>query len=267
VGRTWQPDKLLALARKTFDYQWSLEDETNPPLESKDDYLGLHHAALSVSWKLGLAQYHASQAITAIPRVVRNAPDKATAAGVLMMTSMSGHKEAEAFEAAMLIAEAHTIAAAQALHSVMDIFANVVYIALRLNAVKSIPERRRSLYTVAEILKDDKLGAMLSSVLNSAEFRYLSAYVNTTKHRRLLSHRFTIEIKKPQKFGLRFRPFKYEFKKGDAQIFPNKWMDDFVRESLFFVSDAVARMGRAVERSLSAKAIAAPSVSSAAAAK
>jgi hypothetical protein len=29
VGRTWQPDKLLALARKTFDYQWSLEESGN----------------------------------------------------------------------------------------------------------------------------------------------------------------------------------------------------------------------------------------------
>jgi hypothetical protein len=214
---------LLALARKAFNYEWSLDHEINPPLETTNDYLGFASAVESVSWKLGLAQYHEAQAVTAIPGAIGDVPDRATAAGALMLASMSGHREAEAFEDAIQMAEAHSLAAAQAFHSTMDILANVLYIGLGLDSIQPISERKRNLYRVAQMLRSQngKLASALESILASDACKYLVAFVNTTKHRRLVARRFRITIGEPRKFGLTFLPFKYEF--GDViQLLPSK---------------------------------------------
>jgi hypothetical protein len=253
LNKSWQPSKLLDLAVKAFNYKWSIEHEVNPvPLESKDDFLSLQSSALSVPWKLGLAQYHAAQSITAIPSILpSNASNRSSAAAVLSLAAMSGSEEGEPFEFAVLMTEAHAIAAAQALHSIIDILADVIYIALRLNEKGSIPERRRNLHNVSQLAKDKQLSAESETILASKVFRYLTAYVNTTKHRRLVNHRFTEELVEPKRFGLRFLPFRYEFSDNDVKMFPSEWVDEFLKESLSFVSEAATKIGSRLETLLS----------------
>ena len=169
---------------------------------------------------------------TAIPAALpEDAPDKSTAAAAFIFTLNSD--EGEPFAEALLMTEAHAIAAAQALRSVIDILADVIYIALRLSEIKAIPERNRSLLRVAKLVRhvDENLSTDLEAVQTSDVFRYLSAYVNTTKHRRLVDHHFTWEFEDSRRFGLRFLPFRYEFAENDVAIFPSKWTDDFI-ESL-----------------------------------
>jgi hypothetical protein len=62
--------------------------------------------------------------------------------------------------------EAHAIAAAQALHSVIDILVDVIYIALRLNEIRAIPERYRTPQEVARLVKhiDEQLGVDLEAI-------------------------------------------------------------------------------------------------------
>jgi hypothetical protein len=169
---------------------------------------------------------------------------------------MSYSEEGESFAEAVSMTEAHAIAAAQALHSVIDILVDVIYIALRLNEMKAIPERYRTLQRVARLVKpiNEQLSADLEAVRTSDDFRYLSAYVNTTKHRRLIDHHFTWEIDDSRRFGLQFVPFRYEFSVDDVATFPSKWTDDFLRESLAFVSDAVTTIGQKLEALLATRA-------------
>ena len=161
----------------------------------------------------------------------------------------SEEDEGEAIEEAILIAEAHAIAAAQALHSVTDILANVVYIALQLDKVAFIPERDRSLSRVAEVMRptDEEHATRLERLKSTYEFRYLSAYVNTTKHRRLVSRGFQISVQEARQFGLRLHPFRYEFNQKDVETFPSRWMDDFLKESLVFISEEVKAIGGRLE--------------------
>src|SRR6516225_6034497 len=104
--------------------------------EPKNDLQTLSRYLNSVTWKLEIADYHVSEALEAIPRVLpKDEPDKRTAAWAMQFALMSGHEEGDAMAIAQRETEAHAIAAAQALHSVPDILAHALYLAFRLDTL------------------------------------------------------------------------------------------------------------------------------------
>jgi hypothetical protein len=149
----------------------------------------------SVSWKLDIAQYHTAEALSAIPKSLPEVPDKRRLATHLALLDMSGWEEAKPFSEAQFTCEAHAIAAAQALHSVADILSHVIYLGLGLEATSTpLSVGERNLSSVLRNLKKSGVAPKVTDALThltaSDRFRYLRAYVNTTKHVSLVDRGF-----------------------------------------------------------------------------
>lgn len=96
---------------------------------SRREPYGVSHSSVApVAWftlpvsqfcylKLEIADYHVSEALEAIPRVLpKDNRDKRTAAWAMQFALMSGLEEGDAMAIAQRETEAHAIAAAQALN-------------------------------------------------------------------------------------------------------------------------------------------------------
>jgi hypothetical protein len=197
----------------------------------------------SVTWKLEIAAYHVSEALQAIPGILpKNEPDQRTAAFAMQFAMMSGHDEGDAMAIAQRETEAHAIAAAQALHSIPDILAHALYLAFRLDMIRPMRECDRTSGNVVRALKAASIlsvSAAVEEMLTSEIFKYLRAFVNTTKHRSLIDYRFHISVVDLEDFGLSFSAFVYEDRHGVAEGWPSKTAKEFLEQSLSFVSVSV----------------------------
>lgn len=242
----WEPRRLLELARRLYD----------GPVVSN-----LHRAVSSVGWKLAVAEFHAAEALTAIPNALPDVSDKRREAAGLALLHMSGSDEAKPFSDAQFICEAHAIAAAQSLHSVTDIVSNVVYLSLGLgSAGYALAVDRRNLHSVQRTVEKSGVAPTVATALArmsaSEAFRYLRAYVNTTKHVSLVDRAFgvTIGTTQPERYGLTILPFQYEIR-GVVEKWPSKWMEDFLHESLSVVSDSAVEIGELLEQHVASRVV------------
>jgi len=125
-----------------------------------------------------------------------------------------------------IASEAHIIAAAQALHSMADIIGQIINQVLLCGA---LPENKVTLYNVlCELNKKAIAPNILTKVTkfkNSTEFEYIDAFVNITKHRRVLDTNSHAEYgpDKRNNQGILFKNFIYRNKK-----FPTTWAKDIV---------------------------------------
>jgi len=125
-----------------------------------------------------------------------------------------------------LASEAHVIAAAQALHSMGDILGQIINQVLLAGVLSEdnvtlnkVLTRLTSRWSASNIV------AKVHILKNSSEFKYISAFVNITKHRRILETDFHAEggMDTRNDQGIRFRQFNY----GRNQ-FPIVWAKDIV---------------------------------------
>jgi len=211
--------------------------------EAKDDLQTLQKYLYSVRWKLGLAGYHMSEALAAIPSAIpEGEPDKHLAAFAMHWNLMPGHEEDNPMELAQLKTEAHTIAAAQALHSVPDILMQALYLAFRLDLKKPMREGQRTAGSVIRAFEETGLSAVskaLKKLVNSETYRYLRALVNVTKHRRLIDYHFYTSLVDLEDFGLSISAFRYEDQSGAVECWPSKSVKEFLTDSLSFLWAAV----------------------------
>ena len=110
------------------------------------------------------------------------------------------------FNLALLKYEANIIAAAQSVHSVPDILAHVLYYILNMSKPKidEINIKNISCKIPDSIFKEN-----LGSLQSSAEYKYLLAFVNTTKHRRIVPTRYAVPLFTNQ-HGLVFQNFVHK---------------------------------------------------------
>ncbi len=147
-----------------------------------------------------------------------------------------------------LASEAHVIAAAQALHSMGDILGQIINQVLLSgalseddvtlnNVLTSLANRGSASNIVAEVL----------ILKNSSEFKYISAFVNITKHRRILETDFHAEggIDTRNDQGIRFKQFNY----GRNQ-FPIVWAKDIVGSYKNKIFHYICNIGIAVNSHL-----------------
>lgn len=245
VTAEWYPRNFLELARRLLD---------------SADFSALGRCISSVSWKLAVAEYHVCQALEAIPKSLPDVVDQRHAAAEFALLDMMGAREAEPFARAQFICEAHAIAAAQSLHSVPDILSHIVYLSLGPGPGQGpLPVDQRHLYKVLKIVENSKVAPKVADALSrlaaSEAFRYLRAYVNTTKHVSLLDRAFGVTLRQvePERYGLTILSFRYEFR-GIVEEWPSKWMDDFLRDSVSFVSGSAIEIGQALEEVLASGA-------------
>jgi len=127
---------------------------------------------------------------------------------------------------AHLASEAHVICAAQAIHSMGDILGQIINQVLLSGALSAESVSLNNVQT--ELTNRGSASNVVTKVLilkNSSEFKYISAFVNITKHRRILETDFHAEggMGTRNDQGIRFKQFNYR-----RNQFPIVWAKDIV---------------------------------------
>lgn len=208
---------------------------------------------ISFIWKLFISRYHAEESKAIIGELISQpVKDQYIESVKLILEQASGTDKGQKFALAQFQSEAHMIAYAQSLHSIADILSQIIYYSLNLdkNLKKPIKERTRYLGNVNEGIKCkyNKLYLEVNHLLKSDKFRYLKAYVNTTKHRSLIFAKYYIDFVEniDPIYGLKIGEFRYDDKHYKA-----KWSREFMEDDYKFIEEAFFNIGNIIN--LSAK--------------
>jgi len=107
-----------------------------------------------------------------------------------------------------LIAQAHAQASVHSARSIHDLIAQVINIFI-LNS--SLKEADCTIHAVRNKVPISSLKSHLNELLNSSEFSYVNSFVNTIKHRNLISFNEAIDFSN-DKHGLFFKDFVFRDK-------------------------------------------------------
>lgn len=198
----------------------------------------IHDSLLSFAWKSEMAYLHAyeaeqilKEAVAATPGIKDQDPQQFAFARTVIFSAASC-ETGQNLRLAQFRVEAHIIASAQALRSLCDIICYVVYWAYKLDTEKKAPALNKlNLYSIFSVLKKFPQYATTASrvkaVADSQEFKYLNAYVNTTKHKSLISSPMSASFGPDNRGGIKIDSFSYSGKDGDHH-FDSKWAYDFL---------------------------------------
>jgi hypothetical protein len=112
----------------------------------------------------------------------------------------------EEYARAKIASEANILGCIHSSRALLDVFAFLVN-GLLLGA--RISPRRCDIKTVAAALPDSPLRQRLQVLIGSSWFGYVSAFVNTAKHRQLVPHGFWVSFETGAA-GIRLEGFEYE---------------------------------------------------------
>jgi hypothetical protein len=213
----------------------------------------IHDPLQSFKWKSDIAHYHACESERVIEETIASIDgvNKDVSGDFVVADAILCAGSSKAIVAAQFKAEAHIIASAQALHSLCDILSGIVYWCFQLKSVpKSPPVNRlnlRAIYsTLCTLPKYSATAKLINAAISSNEFTYLSAYVNTTKHKSLVSSTLTASFEADYRNGMLIKGFSYTDQRGDMHQYDHKWSHDF----LFPENDALKLKLVAVGNSL-----------------
>jgi hypothetical protein len=111
----------------------------------------------------------------------------------------------EEFSRAQVVAQANTVACTVAAMSVYDQFAQLLNAAVISNPIR---DRECDVEKVTKELPECPLKSRLKSAQAKAEYKYVRAFANTSKHRGVINQSFTIDAQSSVA-NLRFDPFIY----------------------------------------------------------
>jgi len=84
-----------------------------------------------------------------------------------------------------------------------------------------------------------RVGSAADTFLNSTEFRYLTGYVNTTKHTSLVPSDYSVvHIPGQERHGLKLIEFPFH-----RNLWPEKWMSDFMGTEFEQLSNLFGAIG------------------------
>jgi len=165
----------------------------------------------SIGQKMDRANYHAQKA--------KEAWEEFFKASIVTIPSPQ-------FDVATNVSVAETEALVNVLNSMADILAQVINMTLLELVNQSMPEDEVFAYKVLDKLSKfpqyQNVTRIFSLFLNSGEFKYMNAFCNTMKHRKLLDIDYHLHINYREKGkvqeGLRFKEFNYK-----GTLFPVTW--------------------------------------------
>ena len=188
----------------------------------------------SFSWKRNMVMYHAYEVKQIIENAVSTSLDTdqyqqtiAYARAAILATSPS--EKGDHIFKAQFKTEAHIIASAQALHSLVDIASHIIYYALLFDELDIF---KLDIYKIRDKLNQIKrytnTHELIIKLIESEEFKYLNAYVNTTKHISLVSSNISASFVPEVRGGIKINSFSYVKSKCCKQCFDSKWAEDFL---------------------------------------
>ena len=200
----------------------------------------IHDPLHSVSWKSDMMTYHACEAENVLNDAIAGTPgiddddSQSITFGKAAIVAAAPCEAGQRLRTARFKAEAHVIASAQALHSLCDIICHVVYWAYQLDTVPNAPKTNRlnlhlMLRTLSTLPHFVETASLIQAVVDAPEFTYLAAYVNTTKHRSLVSSTLSASFGTNENGGMTINAFSYTDLRGHPRKFARKWADDFLR--------------------------------------
>jgi hypothetical protein len=199
----------------------------------------IHGPLQSFVWKSDIAYYHAceserviKEALASTDHIGEDDPGFVSAAKAILLAA-SPDGAGSHILAGQFKAEAHIIASAQALHSLCDIISGVVYWAFQLDTTSSpLPVNRLNLHSIHRTLSTlpqySTTANLIDAVILSSEFAYLAAYVNTTKHKCLISSTLSASFETDNRNGMRIKGFSYPDQRGNLSTYVRKWSRDFL---------------------------------------
>lgn len=200
----------------------------------------------SVFWKFLMAKYHCEESVKAIQNSLpQNNDDEKIKIIKLIFLTASNHENSKEFKLAKFCAEAHFIAFAQALHSVVDIMAQVIVFALNLNndsdgrlsEKSNMHDVRKYLQSHADFTE---IAAAIEELIESDQYKYLTAYTNITKHRSLVAKNYSVNLdySQNQTHGFKINDFKYK-----GMSFSEKWAVDVCNDDHQYIHEQILRIG------------------------
>jgi hypothetical protein len=194
----------------------------------------------SVDWKIRIASFHAYSARRAFDQLFD--ADEGDVS-IVFAKMFSGGAERIPFLDAKIAYEAHVIACAQAMHSVADLLARVVAIAIN---VTPLSDGDVTFDTIKTNIPAGPLKDSITRLRGLKEFRYMRDFVNQSKHISLVASGYSIDLtgKASRAHGVRFDSFSV----GNT-THPDKWGEDFLLELLEVAKNYVA-IGRQVNEML-----------------
>lgn len=137
--------------------------------------------------------------------------------------------------------EAQVESCVQALHSLADILAQIINVAVLGSRLK---EDNVSIRKVVEIMEKEGIAPDVAKstrqLLDDKLFNYIEAFCNTNKHRRLIKTDFRAEYGENARneSGLRFEEFKF---KGNT--YPQTWGSDILEKHRFHLLNLITEIG------------------------
>lgn len=199
----------------------------------------IHGPLQAFAWKSDIAYYHACESEKVIKEALASAgqineddPGFVSATKAILLAA-SPDATGSHILAAQFKAEAHIIASAQALHSLCDLISGVAYWAFHLDTVPNSPRVNRlnlhSIHgTLSALPQYSTTTRLIDATISSPEFKYLAAYVNTTKHKSLVHSTLSASFEADNRNGMRIKGFSYTDPVGNTATYDRKWSHDFL---------------------------------------
>lgn len=230
----WQPSELREKVKNRYG-------------NSRDQLF--EQAMSSFSWKLLIANYHADEYKKIIRRLLGRYSGSREVKISKIILNIGSNELVEKNKIDLFKAEANLAAFAQTLHSMADILAHVIYYSLPEDSFNSIVEDRISLRYCLDKLNDlpqlSELKKEIESLINLTNFQYLNAYVNTVKHRRLISSNLYTSLINKKSFGFKIMAFEYR-----NVPYNEKNSRDFIQIDRKLIQDAYNNIGNQVSNCL-----------------
>jgi len=189
----------------------------------KEEYIVLNKFAISFLWKFYLSEYHREEISDAFIRELSCSKQTEYIESLKgIFSDFSKNSDNSKYRVAFFKSEAHLIAFAQNLHSTADICAHLItYCIPNLKELYLKNKSRINLHFVKDQLNDPEtqdLKKTIMTLLDSKEFQYLSAFVNTIKHKEIISTNdfVSFETQPNPSRSLKIESFSYKNKQYES---------------------------------------------------
>jgi hypothetical protein len=189
----------------------------------KEDYIVLKKFAISFLWKFHLSEYHKEEISDAFIRELSCSKKTEYIESIKgMFSNFSKKSDNSKYRIAFFKSEAHLIAFAQNLHSTADICAHLITFCVpNLKELYLEKQSRINLHFVKDQLTDPEtqdIKQTIMTFLDSKEFQYLNAFVNTIKHKEIISTNdfVSFETQPNPNRNLKIESFKYKKKQYES---------------------------------------------------
>ncbi len=189
----------------------------------------------SIDHAIQIFRYHLFTARDSLKGIVDESDPSGTN-NIALVLGTSERQDEYAY--AKLVNEANVIGCIHAARSIFDIFSHLVNDLL---LGSSIPAHLCDITKAHEALPQSELKDNLGKLLSSDWYNYVVGFINTTKHRKLVKHMYSVSFD-TDAAGIQFGSFEYK-----GKVYPAYWCTEIL-QGVLEVKNTVIDCGQALNR-------------------